>query len=427
MKFFDIIGSATSNMMRSKMRTILTVTAIVIGSFTITLTVGISSGISDFIDKQLGSIGADDVLIVQQHVDFSSTSDGPTKYDPKSASTSGRASFTTPSITTEDINDIKATPGIISAKPSIVVSPDYIQGANNDKYVLSTQEVVDSANFQYDAGKIPSDSATNNQILIPADYVSPLGFSSAADAVGKSITLGVSNPLAVQHTVKATIVGVQQASILSQGGATINKSLVDALRSYQTEGLPASATDKYFAAVAKFDPSDPAKLQSIKDALTKKGFDATTVKDQIGILKQVIDAITYVLLFFGAIALLAASFGIVNTLFMSVQERTKEIGLMKAMGMRRSKVFLLFSVEAILLGFWGSVIGIGLALIVGNIANVIATENFLKDLPGFDLTVFPIISLAVIMLVIMLIALLSGTLPARRAARQDAIEALRYE
>ena len=69
MKLFDIISSAGSNMMRSKLRTILTITAIVIGSFTITLTIGISSGISNYIDKQVSSIGAKNVIIVQPKIE----------------------------------------------------------------------------------------------------------------------------------------------------------------------------------------------------------------------------------------------------------------------------------------------------------------------------------------------------------------------
>jgi putative ABC transport system permease protein len=134
-----------------------------------------------------------------------------------------------------------------------------------------------------------------------------------------------------------------------------------------------------------------------------------------------------VLNFFAGIALLAASFGIVNTLLMSVQERTKEIGLMKAVGMSRKKLFLIFSTEAILLGFWGSLLGSLAGVGVGKVVNRLATKTFLKDLVGFELTSFPAASIVAIMLIIMLIAFLAGTLPARRASKLDAIEALRYE
>lgn len=161
--------------------------------------------------------------------------------------------------------------------------------------------------------------------------------------------------------------------------------------------------------------------------MSEKGYTAATIDDQIGIFKQVIDAIIMVFNFFAAIALLAASFGIVNTLFMAVQERTKEIGLMKAMGMGSNKVFLLFSIEAILLGFWGSLLGSLAGIGVGKLANAVATDTFLKDLAGFELTRFPLTSILTIMLIIMAIAFLAGTLPARRASKKDPIEALRYE
>src|SRR5690606_24514932 len=94
--------------------------------------------------------------------------------------------------------------------------------------------------------------------------------------------------------------------------------------------------------------------QAVKAALSEEGFMAMTVEDQLGVVTGIIDTVTWVLNGFALIALLAASFGIVNTLLMSVQERTREIGLMKALGMSGGKVFGLFSMEAVMLGIMGS-------------------------------------------------------------------------
>ena len=107
----------------------------------------------------------------------------------------------------------------------------------------------------------------------------------------------------------------------------------------------------------------------------QSGYLATTVEDEIGMIRNIINAITGVLTMFGAIALLAASFGIINTLYMSVQERTREIGLMKAMGLSNGKVFTIFSVEAALMAF-GSILGILGAVGVGNLVNRLATDSF---------------------------------------------------
>ena len=106
---------------------------------------------------------------------------------------------------------------------------------------------------------------------------------------------------------------------------------------------------------------------------------------------------------------------------------TAEIGLMKAMGLSNGKVFTIFSVEAALIGFFGSILGILGAVGVGNLVNRLATDSFLKALTGFKLIQFSLPSSLTIILVIMFIAFLAGTLPARRAAKLDPIESLRYE
>jgi putative ABC transport system permease protein len=99
----------------------------------------------------------------------------------------------------------------------------------------------------------------------------------------------------------------------------------------------------------------------LKDDLDSKGLKAVTIKDQQKIIFATIDAVVVILNIFGVVALTAASFGIINTLFMAVQERTKEIGLMKAVGMSKGKIFALFSIEATLLGLLGSLLGVAVA------------------------------------------------------------------
>lgn len=144
-------------------------------------------------------------------------------------------------------------------------------------------------------------------------------------------------------------------------------------------------------------------------------------------VQSVFSAITVVLTIFGVIALVAASIGIINTLFMAVQERTREIGLMKAMGLGKGKIRLMFSVEAIALGFWGSAVGVGLAFVARAILNRVAVNTFLKNLPGFTLIQLHWSALIVIALIVMAIAFLAGALPARRASKLNPIDALRYE
>lgn len=428
MKFKDILRTANANLFRSKARTILTIISIFIGAFTLTLTVGISSGISRYIDEQLGNVGAENVLVVQPKIEANFGS-GPKEYDPEKKSVDGASLTQIPTLSPADIAKLASTPGITKVEPIRATAVEYAQYNDGKKYELTTSSYIDDTNLELEAGKLPDNRSSQTQLLLPVSYVGPIGLGTATEAVGKQVNLVVISPATGQQTVvSATVVGVQSTSLLTAAGASGNKALQVSLDDARTIGVPATVRDQYSAAAAYMNPDlSKAEIDKLKKDLAKQGFDAKTIQDQIGIIDQVIKAITYVLLFFGAIALLAASFGIINTLFMAVQERTKEIGLMKAMGMSKRRVFTLFSVEAILIGFWGSILGVLAAIGVGNVANGIATDTFLKDLDGFELTVFPIASILVIMLVVMTIAFLAGTLPARRAARQNAIDALRYE
>jgi putative ABC transport system permease protein len=246
--------------------------------------------------------------------------------------------------------------------------------------------------------------------------------------VGEGVVLGIMTPKGEMREVQAKVVGIQEESLISVGGAMVNRYLAEQLYDIQTEGLPENAKSQLPFITARFDASiSEDELETLKKELDEKGYSAKTIQDQIGLFKQAIDAVIMVLNFFAGIALLAASFGIVNTLLMSVQERTKEIGLMKAMGMRRKKVFMLFSVEAILIGFWGSLLGSLAGIGLGSLANRLASNTFLKDLVGFQLTSFSISSVLSIMLIVMVIAFLAGTLPAWRASKKNPIQALKTE
>ena len=149
--------------------------------------------------------------------------------------------------------------------------------------------------------------------------------------------------------------------------------------------------------------------------------------DQIGTFQSVIDGIILVLNAFAVIALLAAGFGIINTLLMSVQERTREIGLMKAMGMSGGRIFALFSTEAVFIGFLGSAIGAGVAMLVGGIISQVLADGLLADLAGLQILTFTPGAIVTVLLLVMGIAFIAAVLPASRAARQSPIDSLRYE
>lgn len=432
MKFTDLVATAISATFRSKLRTTLTVVAIFIGAFTLTITSAIGTGVSNYIDTQVASIGATNVMTVTKTSDATSTSTGPKKYSASEASSTSGSAEGPPGVSTtvlspSDVSNLKTISGVKTVSPSVQISPDYIQYASNGKYVLSLGAGSGLTKADLAAGQQLSASSTAGQIIIPTDYVTPLGLSRASDAIGKTVTIGITDYAGTQQTMQATIVGVQNTSLFS-AGASANPSLTAELQRLQATGKPASITTNYASAQVTFaSGSSATEVGDLKSALKTAGYTGQTVADQLGTFETVINGIVGVLNAFAVIALIAAGFGIINTLLMSVQERTREIGLMKAMGMGGGRIYTLFSFEAIFIGLLGSAIGAGVAIGVGSAISAVLSNGVLSALPGLHLLQFSVSSIATIVLVVMLIAFLAGTLPARKAARQNPIDALRYE
>ena len=431
MKAIDILKTAVGNSFRSRLRTSLTVIAIFIGAFTLTITNGLGTGINAYISDQVASIGAPDVMSVTKPVAATTTSDGPKKYDPAGASQvasgTGQPGATVLALSDADITKIGTIAGITSVEPRVRVSPDYIEYSDKGKFVLSVSPLSAGVKIDLAAGALFDTTSTVNELILPTTYISTLGFASNEDAVGKTVTIGVTNALREQTTVTATIVGVQQPTLLG-ANPSLNTTLTTALYDAQNVGLPADTTSSYAAATAHFDPaSTKAQIASIKAALVDAGYAGTTVADQIGTFQAVIDGIILVLNAFAIIALLAAGFGIINTLLMSVQERTREIGLMKAMGMSGGRIFALFSTEAVFIGFLGSALGAGIGMLVGGVVSRVLGKGLLKDLAGLQILSFTPASILSVLLLVMGIAFVAAVLPASKAARQSPIESLRYE
>jgi len=432
MRFTDVLATANQNLWRNKLRSILTILAIFIGAFTIVLTTGINTGVNDYIDKQLESVGGEDYInIVPESVTSNVASqmgigsNSITEYSPDGNTNNME------SISQDDLKKIRSVEGIKSADVYSQINVEYITSKETDKkFNASVNRMpTDTINVDMAYGKMVSLDAGQYQIALAPDYASELGFASDNDAVGNKVAVGVKNIASGKiEEVVAIVTGIQNASIMSMSGSWINNSFYDELYNKQTSGAPEYYKPQAFVATGQLELGlTKEQIHDVKDALLEHGFVVTTLDDEVGMMKTFFDAITIVLTIFGIIALLAAVIGIVNTLFMAVQERTREIGLMKAMGLAPSTIRMIFNLEAILLGFWGSLLGILFGLIMAHVANTAATETFLAGLPGFTLIMLEPFNMIIFTLSITFVAFLAGSLPARRASRLDPIEALRYE
>ena len=479
---------ANRNLWRNKLRSILTILAIMVGSFAIIISLAIQTGTKSFIDDEFNALGGDNVIAIYPKTSVDTMenllSNEPVEY------TEQDGSSVLGNITKEQIEQVKKITGIkaSSVKPYVSLNVDYVTSSQTKKkYHLYVDALAsDSFNIPLEAGSKLDQNSKENQIILLPEFVKKLGFENAESAVGQTVTIAIAQPQTVVTTpeettteettteeaetsenadatqqennsastnaesteqteqtvqptqpttqskfteLKATIVGVRKDSMLSYsaGSALINDVLATKIQAENDKSIPAEQRDKTFALQAEHE--DGANVEQIKADLDKIKLSGSTKTEVVEETHSFLDILTIILYVFGGIALLVAAIGIINTLLMSVQERTKEIGLNKALGMSSFRIFSIFSLESILLGFWGSAIGTLAAYGVGKIADQFLHREgqLLANFPDFHLVKFTILNIVIVIAIVMVIAFIAGTLPAIRAARKDPIKSLRHE
>jgi putative ABC transport system permease protein len=168
--------------------------------------------------------------------------------------------------------------------------------------------------------------------------------------------------------------------------------------------------------------------EAVEKKIKEMGFNAFSIADLIESQKKAFILLDLLLGLVGSIALTVASLGIVNTMVMSILERTREIGVMKAVGGDDADVRKIFLVEASLIGLFGGVFGIALGWAVGRVIN--AGANYYlqtQGVPAANLFLIPWWLMAGAIGFALVVSLVAGSFPAMRAARLDPIQALRHD
>lgn len=426
MKLWDMIRAANRNLFRNKLRTFLTVIAIFVGSFTLTLTNALGDGLRTYVENQVKNIDGDNVVFVQKKIEVpeeDKPTDAPAEYKEEKRDDAGTMIDPNSMVITVPQMEaaLKEHKGIKSITPNYDVKGEYITLDGDKKYAVQLGMLSEGMTQKTEAGKTISGKG---QIVIPLGLARTLD-SEIANLVGKTATIAYKDADQVMKTLDLQIVGVA-----TKGFMTNTNSFVDtetAHRIYNEQRRGDKDASKFFRYSVQTDPMDEKALEEMKQKLDEKGFEATTIADRrkrtydaIGIFKIAMSLVAM-------IALLAASFGIINTLVIAVLERTKEIGLQKALGMGRGRVFMIFSLESILIGFWGALLGILGGMLIGTAISQYLIRAYAASFEGYTLFVFTLPSMAIVMGLVCVIAFLAGVMPAFRASRLNPIDALRYE
>jgi len=422
LRLSDLISIAMSNLWRRKLRTSLTILAVVIGATLVTLMVSLGTGLQSFIVDQFGLAVTQDALFVSSSQSFfNSQGNNPQEIN----ITDIEEPFQK-----EDLEIIRAVDGVERIDFLIDVPAVYISSEESDKiytvfantapaYEAELKQLVAGTHFAEDA---------SGECLITYNYLEAFGWTDAESALGRGVTIAVGKIALYAPEIKEynfTVVGVIQRTLNANEVLIPMSDAKEMARFYRSN--PNIYTDEQPGSFLRVKVTDLAIIQQVSDEINSLGFNAITPNEILDEINSVFNIIQIALSAFGIIALVVATIGIINTLMMSIYERTREIGVMKAVGATKGTIRLLFTAEGGVLGFMGGLIGAVIALILGQLLNIIGSRTFLSDFPDFNMTVFPAWLILGIIGLTTVISLLAGLYPANRAARLDPVEALRYE
>ncbi|USN96633.1 MAG: ABC transporter permease [Candidatus Nomurabacteria bacterium] len=386
---------AWSNIINKKLRSALTVTGVIIGIGSIFFLLSFGLGIQDLVTKQI--IGNQTIKTVV----VSTTNSRIVKLDKDIV----KKMTSLPHV--QESGLVYSFPGSLSQKGSAVDTVAY--GVDMHYQDMVALKIID--------GRLLTQQ-DNKSVLINDSAAKAIGFKNPKDAVGKKINLTV--PLQDAGAKKDsfennyTVVG-----LVSTGAGS--EVYIPSFH-FDLAGVPAYSEVQLLV-------DNTNNIPNLRKQVESMGFQTTSPSDTIDQVNQIFSLFNLVLVGFGSVSMVVAVLGMFNTLTISLLERTKEIGLMMAMGGRNRDMSRLFIIEALLLSVMGAATGIGLAVIIGQIVNTVlvtfARQRGVET--AFQLFATPpwlILSLIGFM---GLVGLVVAILPARRAHRINPIDALRRE
>ena len=419
------VGSAG----RRPLRTALTTTGVAIGIAAMSLIVALAGGLA-------GALSAPALATSQVH-----------QVAVYPAPDAGKATFDNGTLATlSALPHVRATWGEVSMSGTFSTGtpPPVSSGAAGTTPATPSGVLVSlpplassSVTPVLSAGRLPL-SDSSKEILLSDSEATALGFLSARGAVGTQVTYsatsgalvvpGVDRNL-VTHPLdlKLVVVGIVSGNAMP-AGARGGVAPYGTVRAYwaQLAGSNGWKGGEYSTITLLADSG--LSVEGLRQRVESLGFQAQTFGDQFRTFEDVLGKMRVALLGLALVALLLACLGIANTMYTAVLERTKEIGVLKALGARARDVLLIFVAEAAVIGLAGGLVGILVAVGLGRLGNTFVdrvTQSVTSS--NFDVfrTDFGVVGVGLVLAVVL--STVSGLLPALRAARQDPVRALRYE
>lgn len=388
MKFTQGIKMALSSIMSNKMRSILTMLGIIIGILSVIVLVGIGQGTTKNIQSQIEGLGTNLLTI-----NIRSNRNKP--------------------ITDEEITGLKSGGFIKELAPVVSSNSTVKAGTNSESYSVEGSEpsYEEIRNISLDTGRFVSDNDITNRykVAVIGPDIADTIFGTR-DVIGKTIQINRNN---------FTVIGLLKSEGSSSSGSNDEKIIIPistAERLFKTTRIStfyveATSSDNVTNAYNQLDTFLYQKYGSTDDY---RVFNQTEL---LSTVSTTTNTLTMMLGGIASISLLVGGIGIMNIMLVSVTERTREIGIRKAIGAKRRNILIQFLIESVVLSVMGGIIGIMLGFLVANIVSKFTS-------------IAVSISPTVVMLSFsfaMAVGIIFGMYPANKASKLKPIDALRYE
>jgi len=430
MKVDDIFSYAFGSIKLRKLRAGLTTLGVVIGIAAIVALLSITQGLQNTITVQLQTGLATDTLIVSTGRGFGLGGGGGTN--------SGFKLLVTDTQTIDKLENVETSMAIIQrvgyVKLGETVRTTTIVGVDFAKYTS-----IYSSTFVAESGEIPL-NPENETVVVGKRVSDPWKNGTLLCNVNDTVEIIWTNATA-RPPRNETYTGHVTAVLKEIGGFGIGGPSDSNVYIPVSQAQSFFGTDECSQIIVKLVNSDKATIESVSKAITNAFSEEVSVMSSTAVLNLLSSVFSIIQLFLGgiaAISLLVAGIGIMNIMIVSLMERTREIGVLKALGMKGRTVLLVFLCESVIIGLMGALIGIasgwGLANVVAIVfrgGGGIGLGNQAAQAGTFGaMTITPVLTPMVFIGALVFgvgVSVVFALYPAWRASKLKPVEALRYE
>jgi putative ABC transport system permease protein len=408
MKLFNLIRIALKALQRNKLRAFLTMLGIIIGVGAVIAMVAIGQGSKKSIQDQLSGMGSNMITIRPNNTQ---TVGGGARQDATNVQ----------SLTLDDIKAIQNQAQYVSSvSPAVQSRGQAINGSMNWPTTIQgvSPDYLTIRNWPLKEGTAFTDADVNGstKVCILGQTVADNLFDAGDDPIGKTIRF---------NKIPIKVIGVLATKGENAFGQDQDDIIVAPYTTVQKRILAITYIQTIYASAANEQSSEPAtaelsQILRTSHKLTSNQQDDFTVRTQaelISTFSSTSQLLTVLLAAIAGISLLVGGIGIMNIMYVSVTERTKEIGLRMSIGARGIDILMQFLIEAIVISITGGIIGVALGMLASKLISIFLSWPTLVSNSSIILS----------FMVCAITGIFFGYYPAQKASRLDPIEALRYE